>query len=241
MNKAIFISSFNEVKSFLNEIDLLKQKGVKVIYSDGVSDEFKSLSLDSDYLKTYKTAIQNFDYDFLLKDDSFFQFSFDEALEAGIPSIRYAYFQNPNQFKSYEDFLDLLRQQNIIEEETNLEIGDTLFNDYEQFLIEQQLNSNATSVRFDVDMKGYRPMIHSTSHVHFGHNNMIRVPCNKFITPLNFVVFVLKHIYYYEWKEIVSNEHVVLNKYINTSKVSCSELPLECWNHEIEANELYLT
>lgn len=241
MNEAIFTSSLSIAGQLLKDVDILRHNGIKKLYSNGVSNHFLKASLSEDYFKMYKVAIQNFDYDFLLEDQSIFQFTFERKHSSGILDLRYAYFQNPTQFKTYEEYLDHLRMQGIIEDESNEEIGDSLLEEYEQFLIEQQVNQAATTIRFDLDTANYKALVHSTAHIHFGHNNMIRVPCDKFITPVNFIIFVLKHVYYYKWKEMINGNHADLKRYLDDARVSCSTLPNNFWNSNIETKELYLT
>ena len=108
MSISSFNSSYKDALTLLDNVKLLKSNGIKVINRDGVSQEFKTASQKNDYFKLYKSAISNFDYDILLIDDSILQYSFIDSGDL-LPSIRYAYFQNPQEFKTYEDFLEFLR------------------------------------------------------------------------------------------------------------------------------------
>jgi hypothetical protein len=175
-----FQTSLEDAKKLLEKIDLFRQKGIKQINTTGVSDEFKTASQKADYFQVYKTAKKNFDYDFLLKDESFFQFEFKPRPHPhDCPIVRYAFFQNPQEYKSYRDYL---LEQEIIQE--NDSEDDEIFREeYEQFLIEQQLNLSSTTIRFDVDIQNYRPRIHSFAHIHIGHKSDIRIPCDKILTP----------------------------------------------------------
>ncbi len=93
----------------MKQIGLLRQEGIKSINYNGVSAEFKSASQKQNYFETYKVALKNFDYDFLLNYESFFQFEFKPNAEFdGFPDIRYAFYQNPQEFKSYPEYIRYL-------------------------------------------------------------------------------------------------------------------------------------
>lgn len=245
MNYSTFQSSLRESVKLLQDIGLFGSKGTKVISKDGVSGEFKSACQQSNYNLVYKVAVRNMDYDFTLEDKSIFQFSYD--LHPGlseIPEVRFAFFQNPTKYVSYTEFLDFQRELGLIDE-TNEEIGDLLINEYEQYLDEEQLNMSSTTMRYDIDTKNYNPLIHSISHLHIGHLNNIRIPCNKIISPLKFVLFVVKHIYYYKWKEFIEANDIAYNQIVKNAKNSCPDLNERYWkehSHGIhEDRDLFLS
>jgi hypothetical protein len=240
MTLAKFKTSLIEAESLLRSFDLLRQKGVKSLNDIGVSNEFKMASQSHDYFNAYKTGLRHFDYDFLLRDESFFQFEFKPNSNFnGFPDIRYAFFQNPQEYKTYVEFLAEL---NLLEGIVNIEeeIGDMFQDAYDQFLIEQQVSLRSVTIRFDTDFKNYKPLIHSVAHIHIGYNNSIRIPCDKVLTPLNFVVFVLKHTYYNIWRELIEKEDKTLLDCISSVKGSCENLENDKWEAK-EKNELFIT
>lgn len=215
MTTSGFMTSFNGVENILKEFNLFRMKGVKNLYKDGVSTAFKNASIKDDYFKCYCSGLDNHDYDFLLKDESYFQFEYDNTgkhLE-----IRYAFFQNPVNYKTYEEFIiDEIIPSGLIK--TIDEAGSMFEMEYRQFLNEQEIKNKYLTVRYDFDYPNYHPIIHSVSHLHIGHQNHLRIPVNKFITPLRFVVFIIKNVYYREWKSIAEvNPH-----YINQLLRKCS-------------------
>jgi len=241
MSVNAFEASLKESITFLKSINLYGANGTKNINKDGVSSEFKSASQQSNYLTVYQTAVRNLDFDFTLKDNSIFQFSYKEKKD--IPEVRYAFFQNPKIFISYYEFLDIQRNLNLLDE-TNDEIGELYFEEYEQFLDEQQLNMSSITIRYDVDPKNYNPLIHSTSHIHIGHLNDIRIPCDKILSPLKFTIFVTKHIYYFIWKNFIESNNSN-SAFLKTAKNGCPLLIDNYWKeHEFgihENKELYLS
>jgi len=228
MNIASLQASLIDGVKLLKELNLFKSNGVKFLFKNGVSDEFKKSSLSGDYLKIYQTAIENLDYDILLADDSIFQFEIDED------GARFAYFQNPSDYISYQDF--------IIKhfDDYNQDYDEYFTIEYEQFRNEQNINASAITIRYDLDAPNYRPNIHSTSHYHIGNQNNVRIPCDKIITPLSFILFVVKHVYYYEWKAAIENQNEVLNNFLNTSKTNCIKLEIANWI-DVEKREFFLT
>lgn len=233
-----FNASVKQIEVLLKIFNLFRQKGIKSINNDGVSDDFKRASQKSDYFSAYKTAISNYDFDFLLYDQSFFQFEFKNKSN-GCPDVRYAFFQNPQEYKSYEQYLDSLRQEGNLQE-TNEQVGDIFKEEYEQYLIEKQINLTSTSIRFDVDFNNYKPHVHSVAHIHVGHQNNIRIPCNKIITPYKFVLFVLKHIYYHSWKEMIESENQELQRSLSNAKTVCLNLDDKKWTLN-EERELFIS
>lgn len=118
MNRGKYLDSVDKAHQFLNSLSLVKEKNVAKIRrwdSDKFSRSFKKLSQKGRYVEVYKTGIQYNEYDILLTDFSFLQFSFDEDEKI----VRYAYYPNPNKFKSYEEFLDRELEASLDE------VGDT--------------------------------------------------------------------------------------------------------------------
>ncbi len=219
---------------------LLKSTGIKVINQDDVSGEFKSASQNKDYFQLYKCALRNFDYDFLLQDDSIFQFSYRFDSTGSNSYIRFAFFQNPQEYKSYSEFLQYLREVGYLTDETDEEVGEIYVEDYQQYVSEQAINTTSTSIRYDFDPKNYTPSIHSISHMHIGHHNDIRIPCSIILTPIKFCVFVIKHIYYGTWKYHVESGSAAWKTRIKTSKLHCTKLTPSQWANQ-EDEELFLS
>jgi len=229
MNLAQYNISFNAIKNVLKEFGLYRMKGIKDLNSDGVSDEFRQESIKTNYLLAYRKGLENHDYDILLKDQSYFQFEckFGEFIEA-----RYSFFQNPIEYISYEDY--------ILQEIGDEGVGNMFEEEYHQFLNEQDLISNYSTFRFDFDKNNYRPLIHSVSHFHIGHLNNVRIPLNKVISPLRFVLFTIKHVYYDVWKSCMENKPEVISKLLNESIKGEVLLEGDDW-HKMEELELYIS
>lgn len=192
MNDSSFKILINkDVINFLKKVELFKGSGVKDI--GDCSDEFKKISRKNSHLDLYNVAIKNLDYDIVLNDDSIFQFSKTDN------NYRYAYIQNPITNVTKDDYLlkvfGLDEIQHIEEDEYNNLKLDIQEEDFEQFKSEQLLNLNSIIIRYDVDPKNYKPLNHSYSHIHFGLGSFNRVACSRILTPLSFVLFVIKNNY----------------------------------------------
>lgn len=236
MTEANFNISFGKIESTLKSFDLMKMKGIKTLMKDGVSDEFKKASLSNKYYEAYKIGLENYDFDFLLKDESYFQFQYvnkDDVLE-----IRYAYFQNPFEYMTYEEYLE--SEIDLEDYDESIEsIGNLFEVEYNQFLNEQELTSNYSTIRYDSDFKNYKPILHSVSHIHIGHLSNIRIPLDKILSPLRFVLFTLKHIYYHNWKYKWENDNEDLMLRLRDCLNGEENLGVEYWNND-EKIELHL-
>jgi hypothetical protein len=238
MNLAAYNISYSQITRLLKEMSLFKSKGLKIINNEGVSDEFRRASLIEPYSRTFQIALKNFDYDFLLIDDSFFQFQFQEV-SGQLPKIRFAYFQSPQKYISFDDFSEQIKAQNDYSADELADIEDLISDEYEQFLLEQGLNESSTPIRYDVDQENYFPLMHAASHIHIGKGDNVRIPIDKVLTPFQFALFTVKHTYYNQWSLKIKSQNKYLLSAISNSKATCVSLP-PCWEPE-EKGELYFT
>lgn len=139
------------------------------------------------------------DYDFVLKDDSFFQFTYSDS---PCKNLRFAYYENPFTYASYPDFLQFELELSYEE------CGDIFLQDYEQYVSEAKIKNMVIPFRydFDEDQKRYKELIHTGSHIHIGHNNEIRFPTKQLLTPLGFSIFVLRNKYPLEYKSALNDD-----------------------------------
>ncbi|AVK83602.1 hypothetical protein C3943_08470 [Lysinibacillus sp. B2A1] len=202
MNEATLLNSINDCKKILKELDLLNEYNMSrpnSLSMNKFSEEFIKLSQKKDYEKIYVTAMKNRDYDFLLNDDSFIQFSCKLEKDLRKSTIRYAYYENPRNIKTYKEFL--------IEFDLGEDTDGILLEDYEQYKAESLLKNSITPIRYDYDGEQFVPIHHPVSHIHIGHNNEVRIPMNKVITPLKFIIFLMGNVYRKKWIEKLENNH----------------------------------
>ncbi len=226
--------ALGEVKVLLKEADILQHENTcrpRSILNSKFSSEFLRVMHSDDYEQIYKVAMSNRDYDFTLKDDSFLQFSAiapDNNLTKG--KIRFAYFPNPRQYQTYDEF--------VLEYGFDVdEVGEELIEDYSQFISEAKLKDHITPIRYDYDYDGYDILNHPISHLHIGKEENVRIPIAKIITPQAFTLFVIKNMYLCEWKKAILSD-VFKSIFIN-SKNTFSNVEDNCFQ-DIEQKNLFL-
>ena len=195
MNKNSILVSLEEVKTLLVKAQLYDYENTsrpRSVSGNKLSANFLSMMFSDDYDAIYKTAMKNLDYDFVLFDGSFLQFSVTGHANNEI--IRYAYFPNPRSHRTYYEFL-------IDNETTYDEAGDMFTEEYEQYVSEARLKNIVTPIRYDYDYDAYaKDSHHPASHLHIGLEENVRIPISKIITPQVFLLLVIRNIYFDHWK-----------------------------------------
>ena len=105
MNKAAFLVDVRKCKNILDDYGILRKvNNVNIKERSYVkfSEEFRKAAQKQNYNAAYITGMEYDDYDYLLKDGSFFQFSYD-TYEKDL-TIRLAFYPSINDI-SYDDFL----------------------------------------------------------------------------------------------------------------------------------------
>lgn len=234
MTTMSLLVALNEVKSLLKEANLLKYENTtrpREILDSKFSPEFLSVIYSEDYDCVFKTAMKNSDFDFVLCDDSFLQFSAQKGENGLIEGkIRYAYFPNPRTYHTYVEFL----KENEMSYE---DVGEVFASEYEQYISEAKLKKFITPIRYDYDYSAYEELNHSVSHLHIGREENIRIPISKMLNPQTFTLFVIKNMYYEYWKQAITNEKF-RDIYIS-AKSKCMVLSEELFT-TLENQQMYL-
>jgi len=235
LNVAVINDSLRTAKKILKEVELYydDNKTREQTLSIGkFSEEFLRISQKDDYEAIYRVAMKNMDFDYVLVDDSIFQFSYrleEGKVERG--TIRYAFYESPRSTITYEEFL--LQNDLFIDED------DGAFIDYyEQEKSEATIKNTVTPIRYDYDYGLFQPIHHPISHLHIGHNNQVRIPLNKIISPAKFVIFVLRNVYPKQWKKAFAREQ--FESLCLSAKSSCSDLEIDFFHAE-EKKLLYMS
>ena len=229
------LTALDEVKLLLSEANILKYENTsraRSIVNTKLSAEFLSIMYSDDYDNIYKTAMKNNDFDFVLFDDSFIQFSAikgENDLSDG--KIRYAYFPNSRSYQTYVGFLE----EN---EMTYEDAGDTFTDEYEQYISEAKLKDFVTPIRYDYDYSSYDMVNHSISHLHIGREENIRIPLSKVLSPQAFTIFIIKNLYLEYWKKAILNDS--FKHIFEKSKQKCTTIEEELFA-EFEKLQLYLS
>lgn len=234
MNEATYNISIGESIKFLREIKLFKDVGPKK--GSEYSSEFKKASQNNKHTEIYNAIRDNLDYEIVLFDDSFFQFSHNQNY------LRFSFIQNPSFSYTKYDYLKIIFSETDLYGLTEDEMGSLIDeNEFEQFINEQEINANLVYIRYDFDKNGYNPLLHSNSHIHIGLNENLRIPSSIILTPLEFVLFSIKQCYYAEWKLYhESFEYKDFLKKRNDSKKICPIIKDSTIWHDDEQNEIFL-
>jgi len=223
MTEGAFWQSVNEIKILTNKLRLKKYFGEK----RGVySSDFLNVMYSDDYRTIYDCAIKNFDFEILLIDESFFQFSFEDDCYS------LAYYPRPSKFIQFDEWL-----LNIFVDNTNFNqeeferfkeemiVDGDIHSEYEQFLSECETLLTILPIRFDCDKSNYSEIYHPFCHLHVGLDNHIRIAFDKFISPLTFFHFIIKNyfpdIFFYRDKKGVMkiNEVIFLKDRLNSKSI----------------------
>lgn len=202
ISKGKMFADYNKSKKLLNSLGIKFQEEIekaRTLNKADFSQDFIKSSYKDNYFEVYKIAREKLDYNLLLDNDgAFFQFSFKEENNR-ISELRYAYYEAPTDHISYEEFIKIYGFD--IEE-----CGYELMEEYNQYISEAELKMSVTPLRYDYNENQYDELIHSISHLHIGQSNEIRIPLSFVMTPLNFVAFIVRHIYWHFWRAEIKDE-----------------------------------
>lgn len=223
MNLPIFNISITRTRKFLSEYELLR---MNMRETRSLKKRF-DINYYEDYHIVYNKIIQSYNFDFMLPDESFLQYDFNESNGY----LRYAFFPFPYEFPSYDIYLD----QNGF---SITEVGELFRQEYEQEISEAKPNINICPIRYEYNIQEYQSLIHPASHIHFGYNNDVRVASSIILTPFLFTQFVIKNCYYDLWKKLLNTTEI--DKYIKPMKASCNKLVGDYFKKN-DMCELFLT
>jgi len=185
MNKN-FNASIHKSLDTLNKLDLLLQP--MSITSLTVSDNFKKSSLRANvYKDIYDTAVSHHDYNLMLNDKSFFQFTTIKDNK----EVRLAFYPNPYKFTEYIG--------NKKEIDKLLDDDEITFSEYEQLLSESNFTSDIPLIRYDLSLSQYIEHHHPAAHLHIGFKKENRWPVRRILTPYAFTLKILSHYYSDVW------------------------------------------
>ncbi|NMP04849.1 DUF2290 domain-containing protein [Pseudoalteromonas arctica] len=185
MNKS-FSHSINKCIECIAEINYLFQAGT--INSLNASKEFKYKSRRAVYYREiYEAGTENQDFNLMLKDLSYFQFTENTKDK----DVRLAFYPNPFQFIEYQnqkkEALELFNDKYLSE------------NEYEQVLSEGDFICDIPLIRYDLSVDQHCDNYHPAAHFHIGFNPDNRWPVGRKLTPYAFMLKVLMLYYPKLW------------------------------------------
>ena len=233
MNIACFRIHLNLTKKLLSKMGLLAESNIEAGHFEP-SEESKKAGHGRDYYELYNSVEKNYDYEFRLKDGSFFQMAYIED------GLRYAFLESVSDLMSFEDYyiaegLSDEQVKSMGEEEYMV-----LRECYEAEIDSLKQKLHPLYIRYDYTKRPeeHIPNIHSSSHFHFGWDNNSRIPCAKVLTPEAFVCFSIKMYSPSKWKDMLEKEIITADDY--TFKKLCEDIPSNLWDNK-ELRDLYMS
>ncbi|MEN4052700.1 DUF2290 domain-containing protein [Sulfurimonas sp. NWX79] len=232
-----FNKNITQCIQFLDQYNLLFQAGC--ITSLSASSEFKKNARKStSYKRLYDIGTKYQDFNFMLIDKSFFQFSRTKIINKKTGEenfdLRFTYYPNPYKFVEY--------QENKIEIEHMYENNEITLEEYQQFLSEEFFTSDIPLIRYDLSKNQYCENYHPTAHFHIGFHAENRWPVKRELTPMSFMLKILMHYYIKWWKDLGDcgkNENLLTKIYTEELK-KCLLLDNEHFSN-IEEKRLYFS
>jgi len=156
-----------------------------------VNVDFRDLILNptTPYEEIFLFALRNSNYNFLLSDHSFFQFTWTAE-----DDVRYAYYPNPylgpdaSQLMQYKSRLELFAAEMISYDDFLNLLGDTIG------------QGRIPVIRYENAPCQYKELLHPCSHFHIGLHGDDRWAVRRIITPQAFTLIILKNYYGTLWR-----------------------------------------
>lgn len=186
------------------------------------SEEFLSAVFDPDitYEEVYLTGLSNTDYNLLLRDYSYLQFSLGD-----VAHVRYAYYPNPFLGASPTAIAELEELRTYLDE------GAVSMEEYLAKVAELRKSQHPPLLRYENAPSQYAEFSHPCSHLHLGHHDSNRWAVQRVLTPLAFSMLVARHFYAEAWFSAGSltlfGKTQSPDTYLADTKLDCRVLPEE--------------
>lgn len=223
MNPGQYNSSFSKAVTLLKKYNFIQMNNTSM--KKPLSRDFID-NVDKPDDSAYKIAVDNYEFDLLFRDQSFLQFYHNDNFSV----LRYAYFECPYKILTYEEFLER-------EGLDYADVGDKFLDYYDQFVEEAELKELFLTVRYDYNKNLYKAGVHPAAHFHIGKGNDVRISASLLITPLLFVMFILKQCYYPYWEILMQDSDFISE--VKSSRASSGALDVSLFN-ALDKLELYL-
>lgn len=145
------------------------------------------------YIDQWKISRENRWCHILLDDLSFFAFS--EI--GGKPS--FGYYPCPLDIDSLGSYL---KERGIDPTKRNRM---THSEEYDMAVQTAALREFITPIRYDIDSAAYKKCIHPAAHLHIGWDNQVRIATRRILTPLAFILFIIRQTYPANWEQLLAH------------------------------------
>lgn len=167
------------------------------------SEVFREYSRDAErsYEEVYLIGLRNVDYNIILSDYSFFQFTHERDED-----LRFAYYPNPLLGSSDEALKELVELQEYVDE------GIIETEEYLARVSEIRVMRHPPMIRYEYSLSQYDVELHPASHFHIGMYPDWRWGSCIQLSARYFALTVLRHLYPQSWSQsdgIRSGPHLV--------------------------------
>ena len=181
------LANFNS--SIRSAIGFFEERGIwqATVYNSALprSTQFNKLALSTkNYIEIYETGLALSQYNFLLNDLSFFQFSHTSGTEFAL-----AYYPNPRLSgspKALDEYLEYEKERDdgVLSDEEFAELASLMPVAY-----------FVPRIRFEYSERQYKNVRHPAAHLHIGMSGEDRWPSARKLSPLTFSMLMTKPYY----------------------------------------------
>lgn len=231
MERVQFAASIEKAWSLISTLNLHGFRN----YSPHFDDHPRRLFKGKPYIFVYKKSVELSSYDFQLWDRSLVQFRY----EGNSPlNLSYVYYECPFKIMSKEEFIVSLNfEPQDLDEHAN-EV-DAWYEEYLETVTDQEQKKLITYIRYDYDETTYNRGVHPVSHLHIGYNTEIRIGSTKILSPIAFIMFLIRNCYPEAWKCFHSLDDV--SNWERHAKFNLAEINGNFWNLPEDDRELLLS
>lgn len=222
MNRGQFSANVNDAWNLIRTLKLDEIRIYNPNYSSLTSARFRTKS----YTDIWRDCFSNRHFDFLLEDMSMIQFCHGGNSNLERLRLNYSFYECPFSVSSYSDFL---KEEGF----EYHEVGEQLREEYDLYLNDAPEKKAITPIRYDYDPESYDEGCHPASHVHFGHRSSIRLASKNILTPISFVLFIVRQCYPKQWKEYLLAS--IPPPILGNVRSSLTQVPRRFWNSNDDA------
>ncbi|MEX0715914.1 MAG: DUF2290 domain-containing protein [Planctomycetaceae bacterium] len=231
LSKGQFHAGLDKAEEVLRHAGLLLERNVYERRRLGAA-ELSGL----DYPSTWEALYASNDYDLRLKDGALMQFWRSEAGDG----LYYSWYESPHDLLPFDEYARAYIAKLLEEEDTDLidefiggcqwEIREA----YEEDRRTAMLRNAVTPFRYEYKPSQYRAGVHPASHLHVGIENEIRFGCRRILTPISFVLLVLRQAYKTVWTMMLASGVVVVHASHVREKLQLVGKEFWCGDDELE-------
>lgn len=231
MNQGNFSASINASWNVLKRLGIDKTRNQIPRLPQNPAFLFRGKS----YVDVYKICLSSYYYHFELFDGSLLQFRHEGTSPL---KLSYVYYESPYDVLTFEEYLTNAGWSNINDELVKKELV-SMYEEDISSIASNTTKKHALEIRYDYSEDTYTEGVHPVSHIHIGFRSNVRIGLRKILTPLSFVLFVIRQCYPDHWINIHS--HPDSSRLTRNVRDNLREIDLaNFWNSK-DNRELFLS